>query len=46
MGWIIVVVILLAAVAVALGLARDASLAKRIGREVRDREDRQDPPMS
>jgi hypothetical protein len=40
MGWIIGAVVLLAAVAIALGLVRDASLSRRISREVRDPEDR------
>jgi hypothetical protein len=43
MEWVIGTALLLAAVAFALGRARDASLAKRIGREVRKQEDRQDP---
>jgi len=42
MGWVIGIVVLLAVGAVALGLTRDASLARRIGREVRDREGGED----
>ena len=38
MGWVLGTVALLVVVAVALGFARDASLTRRIGREV-DRRD-------
>jgi len=43
MGWVIGIVVFLAVGAVALGLARDESLARRIGREARNREDGKDP---
>jgi hypothetical protein len=43
MGWVIGIVVLLAGGAVALGLARDASLARRIGRESPNREGGEDP---
>ena len=42
MGWIIGTLLLLAVAAVGLGLARDASLGKKIAREIHDRDDRRD----
>jgi hypothetical protein len=43
-GWVVGTLLLLAAAAVVLGVARDASLGRKIGREMRNRDDRQDPP--